>query len=221
MPNMNRTLAISSAAALSALTAVLYVGMQNGAGPQPVSSQPSGATPPGKYVDTDGASRLPEGYRLKWTHLGSWYVEDKKDGSGSLHDVYPEPEAVVAFRNTGKWPHGATIVKEVRESRKGKMTTGNAHWDGQIIQWFVMVKNTEHTFPGSPNWGRGWGWGLYSINDPKKNISTDFKIDCIGCHTPAEHTDWIYTHGYPILNEKEGPFKKYPKENYKGNEPVG
>ena len=111
---MNRTLAISSAAALSALTAVLYVGMQNGAGQQLVSSQPSGATPPGKYVDKDGAIRLPEGYRLKWTHLGSWYVEDKKDGSGSLHDVYAEPEAVVAFRNTGKWPHGATIVKEVR-----------------------------------------------------------------------------------------------------------
>jgi len=218
---MNRTLAISSAAALSALTAVLYVGMQNGAGQQPVSSQPSGATPPGKYVDKDGAIRLPEDYRLKWTHLGSWYVEGKKNEPGNLHDVYAEPEAVTAFQNTGKWPQGATIVKEVRASQKAKMTTGNAHWDGQIIQWFVMVKDTNHTFPANPNWGRGWGWGLYSIDDPKKNISTDFKIDCIGCHVPAEHTDWIYTHGYPILHEKEGPFKKYPKENYNGNEPVG
>jgi hypothetical protein len=147
-------------------------------------------------------------------------VEGKKNGPGNLHDVYTEPEAVTAFQNTGKWPQGATIVKEIRASQKAKMTTGNAHWDGQIIQWFVMVKDTNHTFPGNPNWGRGWGWGLYSIDDPKKNISTDFKIDCIGCHTPAEHTDWIYTHGYPILNEKAGPFRKYPEENYNGNEPV-
>jgi len=217
---MNRTIVISSAAALSVFTAVLWVGMQNGVGQQLGSSQSQPAATPGKYVDKDGTIRLPEDYRLKWTHLGSWYVEGKQNGPGNLHDVYAEPEAVTAFQNTGKWPQGATIVKEIRESRKAKMTTGNAHWDGQIIQWFVMVKDTNHTFPGNPNWGRGWGWGLYSIDDPKKNISTDFKIDCIGCHIPAEHTDWIYAHGYPILNEKAGPFKKYPKENYNGNEPV-
>ncbi len=217
---MNRTIVISSAAALSVFTAVLWVGMQNGVGQQLGSSQSQPAATPGKYVDKDGTIRLPEDYRLKWTHLGSWYVEGKQNGLGNLHDVYAEPEAVTAFQNTGKWPQGATIVKEIRESRKAKMTTGNAHWDGQIIQWLVMVKDTNHTFPGNPNWGRGWGWGLYSIDDPKKNISTDFKIDCIGCHIPAEHTDWIYAHGYPILNEKAGPFKKYPKENYNGNEPV-
>ncbi|HEV2986952.1 MAG TPA: cytochrome P460 family protein, partial [Candidatus Angelobacter sp.] len=131
---MNRTIAISSAAILSVFTAVLWVGTQNGAGQQSVPSRPQSTATPGKYVDKEGTIRLPEGYRLDWTHLGSWYVEDKKDGSGSLHDVYAEPEAVVTFRNTGKWPHGATIVKEVRASRKGKMTTGNAHWDGQIIQ---------------------------------------------------------------------------------------
>jgi len=213
---MNRTIVISSAAALSLFTAVLWVGMQNGAGQQ-VGSSP--AASPGKYVDKDGAIRLPEDYRPKWTHLGSWYVEGKKNEPGSLHDVYAEPEAVTAFQNTGKWPQGATIVKEIRTSRKGEMSTGDAHWDGQIMQWFVLVKDTNHTFPGNPNWGRGWGWALYSIDNPMKNISTDYKTDCLGCHVPAEHTDWIYTHGYPILHEKEGPFKKYPKENYNGNKP--
>jgi hypothetical protein len=212
---MNRTIAISSAAALSVFIVALCVGTQDGKGQQ---SQP--AATPGKYVDKDGTIRLPEDYRLKWTHLGSWYVEGEKKASDGLHDVYAEPEAVRAFQNTGKWPQGATIVKEIRASREGKMTTGNAHWDGQIIQWFVMVKDTNHTFAGNPNWGRGWGWALYSIDDPKKNTSTDYKIDCIGCHVPAQETDWIFTHGYPTLFEKEGPFKKYSKENYDGNKPI-
>ncbi len=57
---MNRTFAISSAAALSALTAVLYVGTQNGAGQQSVPSRPQPAATPGKYVDKDGTIRLPE-----------------------------------------------------------------------------------------------------------------------------------------------------------------
>jgi hypothetical protein len=212
---MNRTIVISSAAALGVFAAVLYVGQQSSAGPQSVSSSPP-AVALGKYVDKDGTIHLPEDYRLKWIHLGSWYVEGTSGGAGEVHDVYAEPETVAAFRNTGKWPAGATIVKEIRASEKGKMTTGNVHWDGQIKQWFVMVKGTsDRTFPENPNWGLGWGWGLYKIDDPKKNISTDYKIDCKACHIPAQQTDWVFTEGYPTLSEKEGPFKKYPNENYK------
>jgi hypothetical protein len=32
-----------------------------------------------------------------------------------------------------------------------------------------------------------------------KTTSTDYKKDCIGCHEPAQATDWIYTPGYPPL----------------------
>jgi hypothetical protein len=214
---MTRSIAFASMAAFTLLNAVVYGGTQNGADPTSLSNQPAPEGTLGKYVDKDGAITLPEDYRLKWIHLGSWYIEDKKGGPGEVHDVYAEPEAVTAFRNTGKWPQGATLVKEIRAGQKGEMTTGNVHWDGQIKQWFVMVKDTEKkSFPENPNWGRGWGWALYSIDDPKKNISTDYKVDCIGCHVPAKETDWIFTQGYPILSEKEGPFKKYPKEIYGG-----
>ena len=209
---MNRTIVISSAA-LGLFAAVLYVGAQSSAAPQSVSSSPQPAAALGKYVDQDGTIHLPEDYRIKWIHLGSWYVEGQNGGAGELHDVYAEPETVAAFRDTGKWPAGATLVKEIRASQKGKMTTGNVHWDGQVKQWFVMVKGT---FPGNPNWGLGWGWGLYSIDDPKKNISTDYTTDCMSCHVPARQTDWVFTQGYPTLFEKEGQFKKYPKESYDG-----
>ena len=214
---MKVTIVVSSVAALGLFAAALYVQPQGSADAQSVSSSPQPAAALGKYVDKDGSIRLPEDYRLKWTHLGSWYVEGKNGEAGEVHDVYTEPETVAAFQNTGKWPAGATIVKEIRAGEKGKMTTGSVNWDGQIKQWFVMVKGTsDRTFPENPNWGLGWGWGLYSIDSPKKNISTDYKLDCRGCHIPAKQTDWVYTHGYPTLFEKEGPFKKYPKEIYEG-----
>ena len=211
---MKRSIVISLVA-LGVAAAVLYVGSQTSAGQQSVSSS---AAALGKYVDQDGTIHLPEDYRLTWVHLGSWFVEGQSGGAGQVHDVYTEPETVAAFRNSGKWPAGATLVKEIRASEKGKMTTGNVHWDGPIKQWFVMVKDKEKekAFPGNPNWGLGWGWGLYKIDDPKKNISDDYKTDCMLCHQPARQTDWVFSHGYPILSEKEGPFKKYPKESYKG-----
>jgi hypothetical protein len=211
---MKRSIVISLVA-LGVAAAVLYVGSQTSAGQQSVSSS---AAALGKYVDQDGTIHLPEDYRLTWVHLGSWFVEGQSGGAGQVHDVYTEPETVAAFRNSGKWPAGATLVKEIRASEKGKMTTGNVHWDGPIKQWFVMVKDKDkkQSFPGNPNWGLGWGWGLYKIDDPKKNISDDYKADCMLCHQPARQTDWVFSHGYPILSEKEGPFKKYPKESYKG-----
>jgi hypothetical protein len=203
-------------AALGVSAAVLYFTSQISAGAQSDSGSPQPAADLGKYVDKDGAIRLPEDYRLKWIHLGSWFVEGEP-GKGQVHDVYTEPEAVAAFRKNGKFPPGTTLVKEIRASTSGKMTTGNVNWAGPIVQWFVMVKDKDTpTFPNNPNWGLGWGWGLYKIDDPKKNISTDYKIDCKTCHVPARQTDWVYTHGYPTLFEKEGPFKKYPKEDYKG-----
>jgi hypothetical protein len=210
---MKRSIFISLAA-LGMATAVLYVGSQSSAAPQSVSSSAAGL---GKYVDKDGTIHLPEDYRLKWIHLGSWFVEGKNGEAGDVHDVYTEPQTVAAFRNSGKWPAGATLVKEIRAGEKGKMTTGDVHWDGPIKQWFVMVKDKDTpTFPNNPNWGLGWGWGLYKIDDPKTNVSTDYKTDCMLCHQPVRKADWVYSHGYPILSEKEGPFKQYPGEKYKG-----
>ena len=29
--------------------------------------------------------------------------------------------------------------------------------------------------------------------------STDYTTDCQSCHVPARQSDWIYTHGYPVL----------------------
>ena len=173
-----------------------------------------------KYVDANGNIRLPEeDYRLHWTHMGSWYVEGGEDGLGNIHDVYAAPESVEAFRKTGKFPPGAMLVKEIRGSSKAKLTTGEAHWDAGIVQWFVLVKDAEQpAFPGNPNWGRGWGWALFKIKDPKKNVSTDYQTDCLHCHLPAAKTDWIFQHGYPVLSEAEGPFKKYPESQYNGGE---
>jgi hypothetical protein len=79
---MERTIVISLAAALGVFAALLYVGQQSSADPQSVSSSPQGAVALGKYVDKDGTIHLPEDYRLKWIHLGSWYVEGKNGEAG-------------------------------------------------------------------------------------------------------------------------------------------
>lgn len=161
----------------------------------PVSAQ-DGFSP---YVDDKGNITLPSDFRLNMVHLGSWFVPE--GGASGFHDVYTEKETAEAYRETGKFPDGATLVKELRASKAGDYTTGMgvSHATSALKQWFVMIKDTEGRFPDNGAWGDGWGWGLYKTEDTTKNASADYKTDCLGCHVPAQETDWVYVEAYPTL----------------------
>ncbi|MEH6580125.1 MAG: cytochrome P460 family protein [Amphritea sp.] len=153
------------------------------------------------YVDEKGAISFPEGFRTSMVHLGSWFVPE--GGASGFHDVYTEKESVEAFRNTGKFPDGATLVKELRASEAGDYTTGNgvSHSTSQLKQWFVMVKDSSGRFADNPLWGDGWGWALFKPDKLGKNAAANYKDDCLGCHVPAKENDWVYTEAYPLLTE--------------------
>ena len=151
------------------------------------------------YVDDKGNISLPEAFRMDMAHLGSWFVPHG-DASG-FHDVYTEKESIEAFRQTGQFPDGATLVKELRSSAAGNYTTGNdvSYATGDIKQWFVMIKDGKGRFPDNPLWGEGWGWALYKSDDTVKNLTSNYATDCLGCHVPAKANDWIYIEAYPTL----------------------
>ena len=149
------------------------------------------------YVDDLGKISLPKDFRQTMTHLGSWFVPEG-DANG-FHDVYADRFSVAAYRKTGRFPDGGILIKELRQSASGQYTTGaNVKHATSVKQWFVMVKDSQNRF-STPNWGKGWGWALFKTNDTNKNISTDYKTDCLGCHAPASDRDWVYTEGYPTL----------------------
>lgn len=153
------------------------------------------------YVDNKGNISLPEDFRASMVHLGSWFVPEG-DASG-FHDVYTERKTVEAYRKTGKFPDGATIVKELRASKSGNYSTGkgvNFATNG-IKQTFVMIKDKKGRFAGNPIWGDGWGWALFKPDNESINVVANYKKDCLGCHVPAKATDWVYIEAYPTLKK--------------------
>ncbi len=151
------------------------------------------------YVDKKGNISFPQDFRISMAHLGSWFVPE--GGASGFHDVYTERASIEAFRKTGKFPDGATIIKELRASEKGEYTTGKgvSHSTSGLKQWFVMVKDSKGRFAGNATWGDGWGWALFKPDNKGTNATTDYKSDCLGCHVPAKNNDWIYTEAYPVL----------------------
>jgi hypothetical protein len=151
------------------------------------------------YVDEVGNISLPDDFRTNLVHLGSWFVPE--GGASGFHDVYTERETVEAFRRSGKFPDGATLVKELRASTAGTYTTGQnvSYATGDLKQWFVMIKDAKGRFADNPIWGDGWGWALFKPDDRGNNVAASYKTDCLGCHVPAKGKDWVYTEAYPTL----------------------
>lgn len=154
-------------------------------------------------VDANGNISFPKGFRSSMVHLGSWFVPE--GGASGFHDVYTEKESAEAYRQTGKFPDGATIVKELRAAQQGDFTTGQgvSYATSELKQWFVMIKDSKNRFADNPLWGEGWGWALYKPDNPAKNVATNYQTDCLGCHVPAKDSDWIYTEAYPTLNTEQ------------------
>lgn len=41
--------------------------------------------------------------------------------------------------------------------------------------------------------------------EPKRNMATDFRIDCKTCNIPAKKDDCVYVRGYPLLKKPTPP----------------
>ena len=150
-----------------------------------------------RFVRPDGSFHFPgPSARDGLAHLGSWFVPEG-DARG-FHHVYTQPEALTAFRETGAFPDGAVLLKEIVRHRVGDYTTGrNVASAADTAQWFLMVKDKAGRFPNHPLWQEGWGWALFEARAPTVNATKSFAADCQGCHLPARGTDWVYMQGYP------------------------
>jgi Cytochrome P460 len=151
-------------------------------------------------ADAAGNLHVPADYRTTYQSLGSWAVAaEQGQGLKELHAVYASPGTIDAYRKDGVFPDGTVLVKEVFQTAIGQMTTGTVSHAEALKGWFVMVKDSKGTHPDNKLWGSGWGWSWFDADNPAKTTSTDYKVNCLACHIPAQATDWIYVAGYPPL----------------------
>ncbi len=170
-------------------------------GNQPARSQSRNSFDGFRLVDKTGNIQKPADYRDLYQTLGTYMVLDSKGGN-QMHLTYASPGAAAYYRRNKKFADGTVLVKEVFGADRAQMTTGDAHWAKGTKVWFVLIKDSKGHYPNNPLWGDGWGWALFKSDAPDKQVATDYKKDCLGCHVPAKADDWIYVKGYPVLSSK-------------------
>ncbi|HYO83374.1 MAG TPA: cytochrome P460 family protein [Bryobacteraceae bacterium] len=153
-----------------------------------------------ELVDKDGNIRRPKQVRDAYQSLGTFTVLNPR--GNEMHATYASPGTAAAYRQTGKFPDGSVLVKEVFGTEHERLTTGDAHYAVGTKVWFVMIRDEKGRYPKNTLWGNGWGWALFKSDAPDKQVANDYKKDCLGCHVPAKSTDWVYIRGYPVLTSE-------------------
>jgi Cytochrome P460 len=171
---------------------------------------------PSASFSREGTVQFPNGFR-QWTHVGTRI----KVGGTSILDgspvtvpqvlnAYVEPSAFAVYKQTGKWPDGSQIVKELTEVKTGTgcdKTTfsctnrfGSGLFEEKYLGVGMMIKDHKR-FPNEPgNWAYfAFFYKGMAFTPTANKLSPD---RCGACHVKlASDTDYVITDAHLGLSK--------------------
>ena len=196
----------ANANATTALATILIIGLALAVTLPPAQSQEVAQA---QYTD-DGEVIRPEGWR-SWIYVGTPLTPNALNGGQApfpeFHNVYVEPGAFAVFAETGAWPEGTQIAKELVLVREGDAcdesngacseVSGVGYFQGEFQGLELAVKDTAR-YPEDPG-----GWVYFSFGhqpEPYAETAAAFPAEsCNACHEASAATDFVFTQFYPVL----------------------
>lgn len=138
---------------------------------------------------------MPSDYR-DWIYLSSGLdmtygplATKKQDGHSLFDNVFVNPEAYRAFRQSGKWPDKTVLVLEVRKA--GSNTTLNKAGQFQGPEVTGLELHVKDRAKG--------GWAFYDVNSSGEGTRFDRSASCYTCHETHAAVDTTFVQFYPTL----------------------
>jgi len=155
----------------------------------------------------DGELILPTGYH-EWVFLGSPLTPHAlNDGNAPFpeyHNVYVQPESFRAYRQTGEWPEGTILLKELQLTRPASNpdgssleVSGRGYFPGARNGIDISVKDAGRFADSN-------GWGFFNFGHhapPYLETAAEQPVEaCAGCHI-ANADNMVFSKFYqPILD---------------------
>src|SRR5262245_24169053 len=155
------------------------------------------AKPAAQFEGKDTLLR-PDGYR-EWVFVGSFlglrYEEGKEQpDQPEYKNVYIDPAAYRAYRQTGAFPQGTVLVLETAAGEEKKEPGLRGSFQKGFTGLAAAVKDKER-FPD--------GWAYFSFSDgrgkTKDKARPAKKSACYDCHRQKGGEDHVFTQFYPVL----------------------
>jgi hypothetical protein len=152
----------------------------------------------------------PENYR-EWIYLSSGLgmsygpqaAGARENPDPPFDNVFVDPAAWKAFKETGKWPDKTVMVLELRASSQKGSINQRGHFQTTTPRMEVHVKD-ERRFPDSK-------WAFFGFNG--KDAAADMTPttrDCYSCHQEHGALDTTFAQFYPTVKEiaeRKGTFQ--------------
>jgi hypothetical protein len=120
-----------------------------------------------------------------------------------FHNVYIEPGSYAIYRQTGVFPEGTMMFKELQlvlspENPDGSRTetSGRGFFPGAINGADVTVKDSQR-------FAATGGWGFFNFNhhEPKLASAPPQPLEkCAYCHIASAKKDLVWTQFYRLLD---------------------
>ena len=150
---------------------------------------------------------LPKNFH-EWVYVGSPLTPNALNGGTAgfpeYHNVYIEPGSYEIFKQTGQFPEGTILFKELQltlqaENSDGSRTepSGRGYFPGKFNGADVTVKDSKR-FPET----NGWGYFNFNHHEPKApTAKVKEKSECAYCHIASAKKDEVWTQFYPLLDK--------------------
>lgn len=152
----------------------------------------AGATAQPAYNATSEMIQPPD-YR-EWVYMSSgldmsYNKAAMAMGHSMFDNVFVDPAAWKAFKQTGHWPDKTVFVLEVRRAE----SHGSINQHGQFQTDKPMAVEAhvhdEARFKG--------GWGFFQFDGPGPGKLVPYEADCYSCHQSHGAVDTTFTQFYP------------------------
>ncbi len=155
----------------------------------------------------DGELERPTGYR-KWTYIGTPVTpHDMNDGKApfpEFHSVYMNPDAFDHYEETGEFPDGTVLVKELIDVGDKEASSGNGYFMGEFVGLEVAMKDKVR-FKDEPG---NWAYFSFGHKYPLKEMAkVQPAVSCNECHDGEADDDWVFTQYYPVLRAAKNSAK--------------
>lgn len=153
---------------------------------------------PGATYNAEGELQRPNDHR-EWVFVGAPVTpNDMNDGKAAFpefHNVYIDPSSFASYKQTGKFPDGTVILKELVSVGGKSMPSGNGYFQGEFVSLEAMVKDSRR-FRDEPG---GWAFFRFGEAPDYTPVGARMKTEsCNSCHSGATE-DYVFTDTYPVL----------------------
>lgn len=137
----------------------------------------------------DGQLKLPRGYH-NWVFLGSPLTPHALNGGEAgfpeFHNVYIHPEAYRAYRETGDFPEGTILLKELQLTKPGVFADGSRTEPSGRGYFPAALNGIDISVKDSTRFASTNGWGFFNFGHQAPpyagSASAAPKEACAACH---------------------------------------